>query len=390
MRVPVGARRHGSPAGSDAGPTVGPVPVLPPRPRHLALTLLLALLTLLTLTVAGPGFEPAAAHHPTETPAPDPAADHRPTEGLAAGPYRRPEEGEVTRLYRAALGRAPDPDGFRYWVTRRIEGVTLAVVADSFVVSREFRLRFDTADDGVFVDRVYRNVLGREGDGPGVAYWRRELNLGLSREHLIVLFAQSPELRLLTGTDEPEPPPYQAAVRAVTVDELGASWRPGCPVPPDELRAVELNHVGYDGGIHRGTIIVHRDVTAEVTDVFAQLYRARFPLASLRPVAELGGDDGASMAADNSSGFNCRTVTGGRFWSRHAFGLAIDLNPVENPYVAGGAVLPPAGSAYLERSRYHPGMIRPGDVVVAAFARVGWRWGGGFRAMPDYQHLERN
>jgi hypothetical protein len=302
----------------------------------------------------------------------------------------RPEEGEIVRLYRSALGRAPDSDGFRYWVIRRVEGVPLAVVADSFLTSREFEIRFGADDDAGFVDLVYRNVLGRRGDDQGVAYWRRELAAGLTRHHLIVLFSQSAELRRLTATDLPHLPPFTSAIRTVTAAELGASWYPSCPVDPADLRAVEITHLGYDGAAHQGTVVVHRSAAEPVITVFERLYQARFPIASLRPVADYGGDDGASMAAGNSSGFNCRPVTGGRGWSRHAYGLAIDLNPVENPYVAGTTVLPPAGMTRVDRASYHPGMIRPGDVVVTAFASIGWTWGGSFRSLADYQHFQRS
>jgi hypothetical protein len=300
----------------------------------------------------------------------------------------RPEEGEVIRLYRSALGRLPDSDGFRYWVIRRIEGVPLDVVADSFLVSREFQLRFRADSDPGFVDLVYHNVLGRRGDDGGVIYWRHQLGAGLTRHHLVILFAQSEELRNLTGTALPQLPPFSASIRAVTEAELGPSWRPGCPVPPADLRAVRISHVGYDGLAHEGTVIVHHSAAAPLVEVFDTLYRARFPLFAVRPVAELGGDDEASMAADNSSAFNCRPTAGGTGWSRHAYGLAVDLNPVENPYVAE-RVLPPAGAAHLDRTRYHAGMIRPGDVVVTAFAKAGWRWGGEFRTLSDYQHFEQ-
>ena len=98
------------------------------------------------------------------------------------------------------------------------------------------------------------------------------------------------------------------------------------------------------------------------------------------------GSDDASMAADNTSGFNCRRVPGTRTWSQHAFGLAIDINPLENPFVHDGIVDPPGGRRYLDRSHFRRGMIRPGDVVVGAFASIGWSWGGRWSS-PDYQHF---
>ena len=313
---------------------------------------------------------------------------------VGADPPVRPEEGEIERLYRSALGRGPDTSGYDYWVARRIEGVPLAVVAESFLAGREYQRRFGADDDAAFVDVVYDNVLGRPGDPDGVAYWRGELAGGLDRHHLVLLFSESTELRRRTGTELVELPAFSPAVGTVSADDVAASWRAGCPVGPDRLRALTLDHVDADGGHARGVLVVHEDVVDEVVAIFAQLYAARFPIASMRPVDDFVGDDGRasddlSMAANNTSGFNCRAITGGTRFSRHAWGRAIDLNPIENPYVSGSTVLPPAGAAYVDRSVYHPGMIRRGDVVTRAFAAAGWTWGGDFRTLADYQHFQR-
>jgi hypothetical protein len=94
------------------------------------------------------------------------------------------------------------------------------------------------------------------------------------------------------------------------------------------------------------------------------------------------------MAANNTSAFNCRFVSGTARWSEHAYGRAIDINPVQNPYVSSsGRASPPAGAAYVDRSRRAPGMIHAGDAVVRAFAAVGWGWGGSWRGVKDYQHF---
>jgi poly-gamma-glutamate synthesis protein (capsule biosynthesis protein) len=107
----------------------------------------------------------------------------------------------------------------------------------------------------------------------------------------------------------------------------------------------------------------------------------------MRLVDDYGGSDDASMDADNTSAFNCRNVAGTSRWSEHAYGRAIDINPVENPYVAGSHVSPAAGRAFLDRSQRRPGVVRAGDAVVRAFARVGWGWGGDFSSAQDYQHF---
>lgn len=191
------------------------------------------------------------------------------------------------------------------------------------------------------------------------------------------------------GPTDPGLPAWQASTSAVTAERLGDSWRQGCPVGPDDLRLVTLRHVGFDGGAHTGEIIVHEDLARAVRDVFRDLYEARFPIRRMRTIEVYDGDDDASMADDNTSGFNCRPVAGGTRWSRHAYGRAIDVNPLENPYAKDGTVLPPAGRQFLDRSRDHQGMIHARDEVVDAFARRGFGWGGNFVTLVDYQHFHR-
>lgn len=186
-------------------------------------------------------------------------------------------------------------------------------------------------------------------------------------------------------------PPFVAAVRPVTAAQLGRSWHPGCPVGPAELRVVRLSYWGFDGKRHVGALVVNRAVTVDVATVFRILYRARFPIRRMTPVAAFGGSDDRSMAVDNTSGFNCRYVVapGPKRWSVHAYGEAIDVNTVENPYLEGGRVLPPAGSAYADRAHLRPGMAVAGGALVRAFASVGWSWGGRWTASPDWQHFSK-
>ena len=186
-------------------------------------------------------------------------------------------------------------------------------------------------------------------------------------------------------------PPFQASSAPVTVAELGKSWHPGCPVGPSQLRNVTVSYVGFDGRAHTGTLVVRGTVAANVRTVFRMLYAQRFPIRRIEPVAKYGGDDHRSMAADNTSGFNCRyaQTPGSKRWSAHAYGEAIDVNTIENPYVEGSYVSPPAGRAYTDRSRYRKGMAVEGGVLVRAFTSVGWLWGGRWSGTPDYQHFSR-
>jgi hypothetical protein len=184
------------------------------------------------------------------------------------------------------------------------------------------------------------------------------------------------------------PPPFRAVINRVTAANLGASWHPGCPVGPDQLRQLTMTYWGFDARAHTGRLVVNTAVATSVVRVFAALYQQRFPIRRMEPVSTFGGSDDASMAADNTSGFNCRNAVaaGPPRWSAHAYGKAIDVNTVENPYLDAGKVLPPAGAAFTDRSPYRPGMAVPGGTLVKAFAAVGWSWGGRW-SDPDYQHF---
>lgn len=165
------------------------------------------------------------------------------------------------------------------------------------------------------------------------------------------------------------------------------SWHRGCPVPVSGLRLVTLTYWGFDGLPRDGQLVVNRDAVRPIVRVMHVLYDARFPIRRMVLVDRYGADDDRSMAADNTSAFNCRPVEGTTRWSQHAYGRAIDINPVENPYVLGDHVSPPSGRRFADRSKHAMGMIHAGDAVVRAFASVGWRWGGYWASPKDYQHF---
>jgi hypothetical protein len=191
-------------------------------------------------------------------------------------------------------------------------------------------------------------------------------------------------------TSTTAPAAFVSTVSPTSSAELPYSYRAGCPVAPDQLRRLTLTYFGFDQATHVGTMIVNAAVTQDVIKVFATLYAERFPIHHMVPVDAFKGSDPASMAADNTSGFNCRNAValGPPQWSVHAYGEAIDVNTVENPYIEGGMVQPAAGGAYLDRTVIRPGMAVRGGPLVIAFASVGWSWGGRW-ATPDYQHFSK-
>ena len=193
----------------------------------------------------------------------------------------------------------------------------------------------------------------------------------------------------------PTPSPVRPVFRAevAPIDEptrrrMRFSWRPGCPVPLGDLRLLTIGHWGFDGKVRSGELVVHRDVADEVVRVFGVLFGARFPIERMELVDVYAGDDDRSMAANNTSAFNCRRSSGDAAeWSEHAYGRAVDINPVLNPYVSSSGVEPPAGRRYLDRSADVPGLIRRDGVVVQAFEAIGWPWGGEWSSAKDYQHF---
>jgi hypothetical protein len=205
-------------------------------------------------------------------------------------------------------------------------------------------------------------------------------------------------LALLAGLPSPsaaarKAPAFHARLERIDAETRarmsGVSWRPGCPVGFGDLRLLRVRHWGFDGRVHYGRLVVNRHFARGMLAVMSALYRQRFPIRRMHLVDAYGADDRRSMAADNTSAFNCRFVAGRPgVWSEHAYGRAIDVNPIENPYVTdSGYVSPPAGAAYVRRSRHSKGMIHRNGAVVAAFAAIGWEWAGNWSWPKDYQHF---
>jgi len=148
-----------------------------------------------------------------------------------------------------------------------------------------------------------------------------------------------------------------------------------------------MTYLGFDGAPHLGDLIVAKRWALPVLSVFRQLYDQAFPIRRMKLVEAYDSDDDRVGLADDTSGFNCRFVKGTTTWSDHAYGRAIDVNPLENPYVVDGKVSNRRYRPFVDRSRRARGMIHPRDEVVRAFTRIGWHWGGYWTGGKDYQHF---
>lgn len=181
-------------------------------------------------------------------------------------------------------------------------------------------------------------------------------------------------------------------IRRVSAEDLGASWRPDCPVGPEQLRLVEIEYHGFDGVRRHGELVVRQDLVDDVREIFAGLLALEFPIERMRTLEHYSAaEDELSMRDNNTSAFNCRRIPGSAAWSEHAYGRAIDINPLLNPSISASGLLEPATAGdYVDRTRTDKGMLHDGDPVVQLFADHGWAWGGYWRDPKDYQHFERS
>ena len=201
----------------------------------------------------------------------------------------------------------------------------------------------------------------------------------------------TPSTTAVPSTTEP-PAAFEAAISpidATTADRMSSSWRVGCPVDLDDLRLIEVSHFTFDGENTTGELIIHEDAAEDIVGVFELLFADAFPIERMELVDVYEADDDASMAANNTSAFNCREVAWQPgVWSNHAYGKAIDINPLVNPYVSSTQLLPPEGAVYADRSVRVVGGVYAGDPIVDAFAEIGWTWGGTWSNAKDWQHFD--
>ena len=192
-------------------------------------------------------------------------------------------------------------------------------------------------------------------------------------------------------TTEPVPDPvFEYAIYEVTADTVAKTWREGCPLHWEELTLLSLSYWNFDGHPVKGRMVINTRLVDDVIVAFEKLFEMRFPIQRIALVDDYGGDDKEAMRNNVTSGFNCRFVDGTERWSNHAFGLAIDINPLLNPWAREGNVLPLEGTLFArDRIDPRPGMINEGDRVVTVFEDLGWRWGGVWGAA-DYMHFDKS
>ncbi len=206
---------------------------------------------------------------------------------------------------------------------------------------------------------------------------------------LIFLFITSSLYAEFKATISPIPPNIKQKM-------LGVTWHRGCPVPLNDLRYIKMTYINFLYQDRVGEMIVHKSVAKDVVDIFHKLYDMRYPINKMKLIYHYRGDDWLSIENDNTSAFNCRKLTGNRGkWSNHAYGRAIDINPIENPYISRSGRIAHKES-YKFRNRNHDrrrahdrAVLSRYDEVVKLFKSHGWIWGGDWNSIKDYQHFEK-
>lgn len=212
---------------------------------------------------------------------------------------------------------------------------------------------------------------------------------------IILICAAAAAAALWAAREYPEPSPVfesEPISDEIFARMYGKSYKEDCTVPREELRYLRLSHYGFDGQIHEGEMVVNAAIADEVTEIFRELFEARYPIEKMRLIDDYDADDESSMADNNSSAFNYRTISGMDKLSNHSRGMAIDINPLYNPYIhsnTGTEACEPANALpYTDRSLDFPYKIDETDLCYQVFTAHGFSWGGSWSSAKDYQHFE--
>jgi signal peptidase I len=175
----------------------------------------------------------------------------------------------------------------------------------------------------------------------------------------------------------------------------GITYQKECPVLLDDLRIVNVKYLGFDKNEHFGDIVVHKDISVEVSKIFEELFAINYAIRKIFPIEKYNGDDFESIEDDNTSAFNCRHAEGSKKYSKHSYGKAIDINPLENPYVyKDGTTSHKDSEKYLKREKNdnsfeNKAILTSSSQVVQIFKKYGWKWGGDWKNIKDYQHFQK-
>ncbi|MCK5854377.1 MAG: M15 family metallopeptidase [Sulfurovaceae bacterium] len=174
------------------------------------------------------------------------------------------------------------------------------------------------------------------------------------------------------------------------------SWRKGCPVDTVDLRYLKLTHINFEGEDMVGELIVHKDISDDMVSVLRELYAIGYPINQMKLVSDFKGNDWQSIEAGNTSAFNCRKATGSKKWSKHSYGRAIDINPIENPYVSRKGYISHKASIKYKKRRHivdtpaDKAVLLKNDEATLIFKKYGFSWGGDWRTVKDYQHFVKD
>ncbi len=191
--------------------------------------------------------------------------------------------------------------------------------------------------------------------------------------------------------------PIFASIRPISSELLqnmtaNGSHKSTCPISSKQLRVVSVPYIDFKGQSKTGKLIVHKHIAKKVEKIFDKLYQKRYRIERIRPIWRYGANDHDSISANNTSAYNCRKIAGTTKWSNHAYGLAIDINPIQNPYISrSGQTTHKESRPFVDRSskqKHSTAMIQPDSYIVKLFKRHGFKWGGDWRSIKDYQHFE--
>lgn len=181
----------------------------------------------------------------------------------------------------------------------------------------------------------------------------------------------------------------QPIPNAVKVRMQDISIPDNATISYDELRYLTVFHHDYEGKIKKGELVCNKAIAKDLLLIFRALFSRGYPIYSIRLVDDFNADDESSMRANNTSCFNYRNVAGSKTLSRHALGMAVDINPLQNPCIKGRHIQPSTAGDYVDRNKDFPHKIDEDDFCKEVFTSFGFRWGGNWRSVKDYQHFEK-